>query len=78
MQTITTDSNPNITMPSLNFLGLSTGIDIVKIIQTNKLPLITTAITHKEAGIGMIGAGIVSPPMEVFQDAIIAFSKTFD
>lgn len=78
MQTITTDSNPNITMPALNFAGLSTGIDIIKVIQTNTLPLITTAITHKEAGIGMIDAGTVNPPMEVFQKAIIEFSKTFE
>jgi hypothetical protein len=29
------EGNPNITMPLLNLLGLSTGIDIVKIIQIN-------------------------------------------
>lgn len=76
MQAITTDTNPNITIPSLNFLGLVTGIDIIKVIQSNRLPVINTAITHKEAGIGMIGAGITHPPMEAFQEAIIAFSKT--
>lgn len=77
MQEITTGSNPNITMPPLNFLGLSTGIDIIKVIQTNILPLITTAITHKEAGIGMIGAGTTNPPAEIFQTAIIEFAKQF-
>lgn len=77
MQTITTDQNPNITIPLLNFVGLSSGIDLIKVIQTNRLPLITTAITHKKAGIGMIGAGTTNPPMEVFQKAIIEFSKQF-
>lgn len=78
METITTGNNVNITIPALNFLGLPTGIDLLKVVQTNTLPLINTAIAHKEAGIGMIGAGITHPPMEAFQKAIIAFSKQFD
>ena len=57
-------------------MGLPTGIDILKVIQTNTLPIINTAIAHKEAGIGMIGAGITHPPMEAFHKAIIEFSKT--
>ena len=76
METITTDLNPNVTIPSLDFMGLPTGIDILKVIQTNTLPIINTAIAHKEAGIGMIGAGITHPPMEAFHKAIIEFSKT--
>lgn len=76
MGTITTDENPNITIPALDFLGLATGIDVLKVIQSNTLPIINTAIAHKEAGIGMIGAGITHPPMEAFHKAIIAFSKT--
>ena len=76
METITTGQNPNITIPALNFFGLVTGVDILKVIQTNTLPIINTAIAHKEAGIGMIGAGITHPPMEAFHKAIIAFSKT--
>lgn len=77
MQTITTGNNPNVTIPSLNFMGIPTGIDLIKVIQKNTLPVINTAIAHKEAGIGMIGAGITYPPIEAFQKAIVAFSKKF-
>lgn len=78
METITTGHNPNITIPSLNFMGTLTGIDIIKVIQSNTLPIINTAIAHKEAGIGMIGAGITHPPVESFQKAIIEFSQKFE
>lgn len=75
MQGITTAENPNITIPTLDFMGVPSGIDSLKVIQTNTLPIINTAIAHKEAGIGMIGAGITHPPMEAFEKAIIAFSE---
>jgi hypothetical protein len=58
-------------------MGLPTGIDVIKVMQSNTLPVINTAIAHKEAGIGMIGAGITYPPVEAFQKAIIALSKKF-
>lgn len=67
---ITTGNNPNITIPSLNFMGTATGIDVRKVVESGVLPLINTAIAHKEAGIGMIGAGIVNPPMSAFHQAL--------
>lgn len=75
MKEITTTENQNITIPLLNFMGIPTGIDIRKVIQTGILPIINTAIAHKEAGIGMIGAGITHPPMEAFEKALITISE---
>lgn len=75
---ITTGNNPNVTIPSLNFMGCPTGIDIRKVVDSGVLPLINTAIAHKEAGIGMIGAGIVNPPMEAFKKAIVAFAAQYE
>lgn len=77
MNQITIGNNPNITIPSLNFMGIPTGIDIRKVVENNLLPVINTAIAHKDAGIGMIGAGIVHPPMEAFQKALFAFGQTY-
>ncbi|MGR3807209.1 oxamate carbamoyltransferase subunit AllG family protein [Pasteurella testudinis] len=77
MQEITTTSNPNITIPLLNFQGIASGIDIIKVVQKNILPVINTAIAHKDAGIGMIGAGIVNPPYECFDEALLAFAKKY-
>lgn len=70
MNTITTGNNPNITIPALDFMGVPTGIDVRKVMETGVLPLINTAIAHKEPGIGMIGAGITHPPVEAFQQAL--------
>lgn len=74
MGEITTTENPNLTIPSLGFQGLPTGIDVRKVMDTGILPIINTAIAHKDAGIGMIGAGITHPPIEAFQKAIAALA----
>lgn len=75
MREITTTENPNVTIPLLNFHGIPTGIDIRKVIQTGIMPVINTAIAHKEAGIGMIGAGITNPPVDCFEKALLALSS---
>ncbi|MEH7074502.1 DUF1116 domain-containing protein [Neobacillus drentensis] len=75
MTEITTAENPNITIPLLDFRGIATGIDIRKVVQTGILPVINTAIAHKEAGIGMIGAGITYPPAEAFEKALLAIAE---
>lgn len=75
MGEITTTKNPNVTIPILNFQGIPTGIDLRKVLETGVLPLIDTAIAHKEPGIGMIGAGVVNPPMECFKKAALALAK---
>ncbi len=60
-------------IPVLDFKGIPTGIDIKKVIETGILPIINTGIAHKEPGIGQVGAGLVRPPMECFEDALVAF-----
>lgn len=77
MLEITTTTNPNITIPLLNFRGIATGIDVRKVEETGILPLINTAIAHKEAGVGMIGAGITHPPIEAFHAATLALAEKF-
>jgi NifU-like protein involved in Fe-S cluster formation len=76
MKEITTAENPNVTIPLLDFMGIPSGIDARKVLQTGIMPVINTAIAHKEAGIGMIGAGITYPPVEAFEKAVLALSET--
>jgi hypothetical protein len=75
MAEITTGFNPNVTIPFLDFRGIATGIDVRKVVQTGIQPVISTAIAHKQAGIGMIGAGITHPPMEAFEKALLALAE---
>ena len=71
MREITLGENPNVTIPLLGFMGVTTAIDITRVGSTGILPVINTAIAHKDAGIGMIGAGIVHPPFTCFEKAIL-------
>jgi hypothetical protein len=73
MYEITEEENKAYKMPTMNFRGTPTGIDIQKVIATQILPIINTGIAHKDPGVGQVGAGIVRPPMKCFEDALEAF-----
>lgn len=77
MREITLGENPNVTIPLLSFMGIPTAIDITRVGDSGILPVINTAIAHKDAGIGMIGAGIVHPPFECFEKALLAFGERY-
>jgi hypothetical protein len=64
-------------IPSLNFRGTPTGIDIRKVVETGITPRVNTGIAHKEAGVGQVGAGLVRPPLEMFEQALIAFAERY-
>jgi hypothetical protein len=40
------------------------------------VPVVNTGIAHKVPGVGMVGAGLVKPPIECFHKAIVAFAET--
>jgi hypothetical protein len=73
MYEITEEENDAYKMPTMNFRGTPTGIDIQKVIETQILPIINTGIAHKDPGVGQVGAGLVRPPMKCFEDALEAF-----
>lgn len=73
MYKITLGENTNFAIPVLNFRGAPTGIDMVKVLEMDIAPVINTGVAHKEAGIGQIGAGVVTPPTECFVQALQAF-----
>jgi len=74
MYEITDTENDTYTIPQLNFRGTPTGINLLKIIEKNILPVINTGIAHKTPGIGMVGAGLVKPPKKAFTDAFKYFA----
>lgn len=73
MYEITSAENNVYKIPTLNFKGTPTGIDIQKVIETGILPIINTGIAHKDPGVGQVGAGLVRPPMKCFEDALEAY-----
>jgi hypothetical protein len=77
MYEITFSEHKYFTMPPLDFRGTPTGIDIRKVIQTGITPRVNTGIAHKDAGVGQIGAGLVRPPMAMFEEALIAYADEY-
>jgi Protein of unknown function (DUF1116) len=69
MYEITVAENPSFQVPSLDFRGTPTGIDVRRIVETGIQPVINTGIAHREAGIGQVGAGLVRAPIEPFLEA---------
>ena len=77
MYEITVAENDTYQIPFLDFRGTPTGIDLLKIMETGILPRINTGIAHKDPGVGMVGAGLVKPPMKCFEDALEAFVEKY-
>ena len=58
-------------MPVLEFQGTPTGIDVARVCRTGILPQINTGMAGKVAGVGQVGAGLVTPPAEIFPAALL-------
>lgn len=78
MYEITFGENKYFTMPALDFRGTPTGIDIRKVVELGITPRINTGIAHKDAGVGQVGAGLVRPPLAIFEQAIIAYAEKYN
>ena len=77
MYEITEAEHEQFTIPSLDFRGSPTGIDVRKVVELGITPRINTGIAHKEPGVGQVGAGLVRPPMEIFEEALVAFGEKY-
>jgi hypothetical protein len=77
MYEITTAEHTAFTIPALDFRGTPTGVDIRKVVELGITPRINTGIAHKDPGVGQVGAGLVRPPMSVFEEALVAFAEKY-
>jgi hypothetical protein len=77
MYEITAGENSNYSIPTLDFRGSAFGIDIRKVIESGILPVINTGMAHKVAGVGQVGAGIVHPPRECFENALLDYVNAY-
>ncbi len=75
MYEITESESESYQIPYLNFRGTPTGIDVVKIVENGITPFIDTGVAHKKAGIGQVGAGVLSAPIEPFIKAYEGLSE---
>ena len=77
MYEITVGEGSAYKIPSLDFRGSTTGIDLLKVVETGIRPIINTGIAHKDYGVGQVGAGLVHPPAECFRKAIEACAQAW-
>jgi len=70
MREITLAEHPLFQIPALGFRGTPAGIDVTLVVRTGILPQINTGMAGRVAGTGQVGAGLVTPPAEVFPAAL--------
>ena len=54
--------NPAWAIPIMDFRGTPTGIDVTAVLRSGQLPQINTGMAGRVAGVGQVGAGLVTPP----------------
>ena len=74
MYEITLGEHERFAVPVLDFRGTPLGIDVTAVVRTGILPQINTGLAGKVAGTGQVGAGLVTPPAEVFPKALAALA----
>jgi hypothetical protein len=78
MYDITVGESRNFRIPAMGFRGTPTGIDILKVVERRIVPAVNTGIAHREPGVGQVGAGLVEPPISVFEEALEAVYDAFE
>lgn len=76
MYEISLGEHPIYQIPILNFRGIPVGIDIMKVVETGITPVLNTAIASNQSGVGMVGAGMSTLPISIFEDALVALSES--
>jgi len=77
MYEITQTKHRYFLIPFLDSQGTPTGIDIRKVVRFGITPTVNTGIAHKLPGIGQIGAGTASFPMELFKKALKSYAERY-
>jgi hypothetical protein len=75
MYEITIAEHPMYQVPVLGFRGTPSGIDATLVVRSGVVPVVNTGIAGREPGVGQVGAGLVTPPLSVFADAVRALAN---
>jgi hypothetical protein len=61
-------------IPVMGFRGTPVGVDVRKIVETGITPKVNTGVLHRNAGVGQIGAGVATAPLDCFTEALLALT----
>ncbi|SER84575.1 Protein of unknown function [Propionibacterium cyclohexanicum] len=77
MAEIVVGNNPAMSIPTWDFQGAPTGIDVRLVVKTSITPIINTGIASIVPGVGQIGAGTVRAPLGCFTAALKALGELY-
>lgn len=61
-------------LPTWDYRGTPLGVDARHVVDLGLPPKITTGILHASSGVGQIGAGVATAPIDCFRDAVLALA----
>ncbi|RYP84475.1 DUF1116 domain-containing protein [Nocardioides guangzhouensis] len=61
-------------LPTRNYRGTPVGVDVRRVVEMDATPKVTTGILHASSGVGQIGAGVATAPIECFRAALRALA----
>ena len=76
MYEIVVGEHSDFRIPFLSFRGTPTGIDVLKVVETGRTPVMDIGIAGREGG--QIGAGLVRAHIGCFERAAAAYRRTYD
>ena len=73
MASICVGSSTRFKLPTWNYAGTPLGVDVRRVVELDTTPRVTTGILHASSGVGQIGAGVATAPIECFRAAVRAW-----
>jgi hypothetical protein len=71
MTTICLAESTRFKLPILGFRGSPIAVDARRVVETGVRPKVTTGVLHVSSGVGQIGAGVATAPLEGFREALL-------
>ena len=75
MTSICAGQSTRFKLPFSGYRGTPVGVDVRRVVELNTTPKVTTGILHATSGIGQIGAGVATAPIECFRAALRLFGR---
>jgi hypothetical protein len=76
MRGICAGTSSRFRIPSSEFAGTPLGIDVHRVAESRTAPVVDNGISHREAGVGQVGAGLTRLPLEPFLEASEALRRS--
>jgi hypothetical protein len=74
---LTLAENPQYKIPAFGYRGSPCGIDVRQIVARRQSPVINTGIAHREAGHSVVARGLLTSPIDCFDQAFNAFCTKY-